>query len=56
MEPAPQVPTPGGTPAQGDPYPAPDEGSRGVDGQEGERGIGVSGFTCIVEHRVLWEW
>jgi hypothetical protein len=45
---APQVPTPGGTPAQGSPYPAPGEGqqeaTRGFDGegQEGERGIGVS--------------
>jgi hypothetical protein len=36
---APHVPTPGGTPAQGTPYGAP---SDGMQGQEGERGLGVS--------------
>lgn len=41
---APQVPTPGGTPAQGNPYPAPNEydGTRGMEGEEGERGLAVS--------------
>ena len=41
---APQVPTPGGTPAQSNPYSTPGEGedTRGMDGQEGERGLGVS--------------
>ena len=46
---APQVPTPGGTPAQGNPYPTPNEGSyegtRGVDGQEGDRSLGVSRYN-----------
>ncbi|KAH9845271.1 GTP-binding protein ypt1 [Teratosphaeria destructans] len=46
---APQVPTPGGTPAHGNPYPTPasrdggrDEGSRGFGAEagEGERGLG----------------
>ena len=39
-----QVPTPGGTPAQGDPYPAPGEGTRGVDGQESDRSLGVCDY------------
>ena len=45
---APQVPTPGGTPAHGNPYDAPNgsegEGTRGIEGQEGqegERGLAV---------------
>lgn len=40
---APQVPTPGSTPAQGNPYPAPGEGegTRGFEGVESERGLGV---------------
>ena len=43
---APQVPTPGATPAQENPYPAPmdGEGTRGMGGQEGDRGLGVSGY------------
>lgn len=39
------VPTPGVTPAQGNPYSAPDaEGTRGIDGQgqEGDRSLAVS--------------
>lgn len=41
--PAPQVPTPGVTPAQGNPWERPGEGdgTRGMEGQEGERGLGV---------------
>jgi hypothetical protein len=42
---APQVPTPGVTPAQDNPYGAPygvpEDGTRGMEGQEGERGLGV---------------
>jgi hypothetical protein len=49
-EPAPQVPTPGGTPAQSDPYPAPSPGTRGMDGQEGDRGLGVSSFLLDTAH------
>ena len=40
---APQVPTPSGTPAQGNPYPPPgEESSRGMGGGGSERGLGVS--------------
>jgi len=42
---APMVPTPGVTPAQGNPYSAPDaEGTRGMDGQgqEADRSLAVS--------------
>jgi len=39
---APEVPTPGSTPAQGNPYAAPDEGTRGMGGQESDRSLGVS--------------
>lgn len=45
-EAAPTVPSPGNTPAQHqNPFPAPQDAqaqtTRGVDGQEGERGLGV---------------
>jgi hypothetical protein len=41
---APNVPTPGGTPASGhSPYPAPQEGTRGMGGQESDRSLGVCG-------------
>lgn len=39
---APQVPTPGSTPAGGNPYSTPDEGTRGFGGQESDRSLGVS--------------
>ncbi|KAF2770884.1 hypothetical protein EJ03DRAFT_326203 [Teratosphaeria nubilosa] len=53
---APQVPTPGGTPAHGNPYPTPgshDGGgeaatrSFGAEGSEGERGLGVSSSIFV---------
>jgi len=46
---APHVPTPGGTPAQGNPYDRPAEGARGMEGQEGERGLTVWGTLGLRE-------
>jgi len=49
---APQVPTLGSTPAQGNPYPAPGEGedTRRLEGVEGERGLGVR-CCSLSEHK-----
>jgi hypothetical protein len=44
-----QVPTPGGTPAGGNPYSTPDEeGTRGVGGQESDRSLGVGGGSSAL--------
>jgi hypothetical protein len=48
---APQVPSPGTTPANQSPYAVPGEGTRGMEGQEGDRSLGV-GWV----HTLLHPW
>lgn len=46
------VPTPGGTPAGQNPYAPPEsDGTRGLDGQEGDRSLGV----CDMAYEALRE-
>ncbi|EME86391.1 uncharacterized protein MYCFIDRAFT_89114 [Pseudocercospora fijiensis CIRAD86] len=45
---APNVPTPGSTPAGQSPFPNPDESSRGVGGQEGDRSLSSSLLNSVL--------